>query len=341
MNIELHKKLMSEAKGYFPGAVFLMPVERLFAALGDSPIFLLVSKSAFAAHEPLFKKLTPLPESATYSIAAEPTEVDLTACIQKISVLSPETVVLAFGGGACLDVAKAAGKDTGRPVIAVPTTPGSGSEASPYALLTDAAGEKKYLSDQALLPSIVVLDPMLLQSIPRIKLGAMLLDSAAHAIEAVYSRRSNPLAEAYAHMALEKLEEVATSEEPRYVAMQLAGFFGGIAQGIAGTGLVHALAHKLGAPRGLSHADAVARFLLPTLKISLQHNEVSSRFRTPLSPGRLFSLLERLTAAYPPERTGVELPSAADALIYMRRDPCFLMHPFRPTEEELAVILSA
>jgi len=334
---------MQEPKGYLPGTVFLVSLQKLLEALAELPVFLIASKNAYSASESFFKKYIAPTMYEIYFISQEPSEQDRAACAEKISAFPAEGIIFAFGGGSCLDLAKVVGKDGNRRVIAVPTTPSSGAEASPIVLLTNRDGKKIYLSDKAFLPSMVVLDPTLLQSIPREKLGAMCMDIIAHAVESLYSRFSNPLAHAYARMALEKLEEtVHLNAEPNYASMQLAGFFGGIAQGIAGTGLCHALAHNIGAPRGLAHADAVALFLRSSIEVSAEHAEVSVCLIANDFPyERIFSLIKNLTQLYPLERQMIKLPTTHEVLSLIHRDPCFLSHPFRPNEEELTRILDA
>jgi alcohol dehydrogenase len=196
-------------------------------------------------------------------------------------------VVVPVGGGSSMDTAKALdlravndapvwelGYDDpaltpGRPVVAVPTTAGTGAETNSYGVITDeAAGRKSYVSHPSLLPVATILDPALTVGLPPAATAATGIDAMTHSLESLLSRNPNPFAEAMALGVIRTVGEwlptaVAdgTDIEARsqmLVASHLAGV--GQASG-TGVGLVHALGHALGTRGRLPHGTALAAVL--------------------------------------------------------------------------------
>ena len=191
--------------------------------------------------------------------------------------------VVGFGGGSPMDVAKLAayligsgddldtlwgvGKAAGArlPLALVPTTAGTGSEATPVAIVTVGGAEKKGVSSAALVADWAILDPDLTLGLPRAVTAATGIDAMVHAIEAYTSaHRKNPVSDMLAREALRLLaanlgkacdapQDVAARE-----AMLLGAHFAGIAFANAPVAGVHALAYPLGGhfhvPHGLSNA---------------------------------------------------------------------------------------
>jgi alcohol dehydrogenase len=197
------------------------------------------------------------------------------------------TVIVAVGGGSSMDTAKAMslyvtnkvpaaelGYDdqallAGLPVIAVPTTAGTGAETNSYGVITDeTAGRKAYLGHVSLLPLASILDPALTVGLPPASTAATGIDALTHSLESLLSANPNPFAEAMALGVIRTVGEwlppaVAdgTDLEARsqmLVASHLAGV--GQASG-TGVGLAHALAHALGTRGRLPHGTALAVIL--------------------------------------------------------------------------------
>jgi alcohol dehydrogenase class IV len=191
--------------------------------------------------------------------------------------------VVGFGGGSPMDVAKLAaylvatgeeldalwgvGKATGAklPLALVPTTAGTGSEATPVTVITVGATEKRGVSSAALLADWAVLDPELTLSLPRGVTAATGIDAMVHAIEAYTSARlKNPMSDMLAREALTLISAnlLTACDEPGHVEaranMLLAAHLAGIAFANAPVAGVHALAYPLGGhfhvPHGLSNA---------------------------------------------------------------------------------------
>ena len=193
------------------------------------------------------------------------------------------TSVVGFGGGSPMDVAKLAayliatgegldtlwgvGKAAGArlPLALVPTTAGTGSEATPVTVITVGATEKRGVSSAALVPDFAVLDPELTLSLPRAVTAATGIDAMVHAIEAYTSARlKNPMSDMLARQALALISAnlIRACDHPGDVEaranMLLAAHLAGVAFANAPVAGVHALAYPLGGhfhvPHGVSNA---------------------------------------------------------------------------------------
>ncbi len=205
------------------------------------------------------------------------------------------TVIVAVGGGSAMDTAKAVslramnaapvwelGYDDpslrpGRPIIAVPTTAGTGAETNAFGVITnEAAGRKSYIGHPSLLPVVTILDPVLTVGLPPAATAATGIDAMTHSLESLLSANPNPFAEA---MALAVIRTVATylrravadgtdleARSQLLMASHLAGV--GQASG-TGVGLVHALGHALGTRGKLPHGTALATVLPEVLRFYL------------------------------------------------------------------------
>lgn len=222
----------------------------------------------------MFSEVEPNPSGATVELGA--------TTLRTVGL--DDTVIVALGGGSAMDAAKAialrAANDMpvwemeydgptlapGRPIVAVPTTAGTGSEAHPFAVIThEEIGRKDYIGHRSLLPVATILDPALTVGLPAGVTAATGVDAMTHSLESLLSRNGNPFAEAMS------LGVVRTVVEwlPRAVAdgtdlearsqMLMAAHLAGVGQASGtGVGLVHALGHALGTRRRLAHGTALA-----------------------------------------------------------------------------------
>ena len=162
-------------------------------------------------------------------------------------------------------------------MIAVPTTCGTGSEANHYAIITDpdAAdwGDKINFSGPLTYPAVGVLDPTVLDLIPRDILVATAMDAFTHAFEGYTSRRSQPLADTLAAEAmaliLQHLPAAAEGDEQAKGNLLYASCLAGIVIAHTGTTMLHALGYYLTLRHGVPHGLANA-VLLPVLLDYLQ-----------------------------------------------------------------------
>jgi alcohol dehydrogenase class IV len=223
----------------------------------------------------------------------DPTDANVLAGLSALESSEADAVV-AVGGGSVLDAAKMiavlrsnpqpirgyAGYDriprAGVPVIAIPTTAGTGSEATRIAVITDTQTRTKMMIlDRHLLPAAALVDFELSCTMPGALTAYTGIDTLVHGIEAYVSSRSGPLTDLFALSCIDLVARnlQAAWEEPdnraAREAMALAACYGGIAFSNASVCLVHGMSRPLGAvfhvPHGLSNAvllTVVTRFSL-------------------------------------------------------------------------------
>ena len=215
-----------------------------------------------------------------------------TDTVEKAAALFKESgadMIVAFGGGSPLDVAKAVavlgsyggkitdyegvGKVPGPvvPMLAIPTTAGTGSEVTSFSVITDHARDYKLtVGSTYLLPEAVILDPELITTVPEKTAAYCGVDAMVHALESYISLASSPFSDAMALQALEYLGKnirayvADRSNADAAEGMLLGSLFAGIAFSHARLGDVHAMSHPVSAffdvPHGLANA-----VLLPTV----------------------------------------------------------------------------
>ena len=224
-----------------------------------------------------------LPRQVTMHVVpwGEPTldSVDAAASVVRAA---GDAVVIGVGGGSALDIAKqAAVVGTGdrsvesyllcaeplpgrRPIVAIPTTSGTGAEVTRTCIVADRAGRKSWTWGDEMLPDIVVLDPTAAATMPKAVTVGTGLDAFVHAIEACSGQRRNSVASASAQrslaLVLAHLPRVAVdgSDLASRQAMQEAAFLAGIAIDNCGTGVAHSIGHALGSLYHVPHGISVA-----------------------------------------------------------------------------------
>src|SRR5580698_3791416 len=180
--------------------------------------------------------------------------------------------VLASGGGKMRDYKVPVAADRGAvPVIAIPTTAGTGSECTRFTVITDTERDEKMLiAGLGALPLAAIVDYELTYSVPKRTTADTGVDSLTHALEAYVSRRANPFSDAFAVSAMEMIgRHIRTAyAEPRNAAAREAMMLGATQAGLAfsnsSVALVHGMSRPIGAhfhvPHGLSNA-----MLLPAI----------------------------------------------------------------------------
>jgi len=191
-------------------------------------------------------------------------------------------VVIGAGGGSALDTAKQAAAIAGAPhgvehyalganplpaaapVVAIPTTAGTGSEVTRTCIVTDRNGRKVWTWGDELLPALVMLDPAATATLPAHLTAATGLDAFVHAVEAVTGRRSNAMVAAPAlhavRLVLDNLPAAVADGRDLDVrlAMQEAAMLAGLAIDGGGTGIAHSIGHSLGTLAHVPHGVSVA-----------------------------------------------------------------------------------
>lgn len=149
------------------------------------------------------------------------------------------------------------------PLVAVPTTPGTGAEVTPFATIWEVDGGRKLsLSGTGVAPSCSILDPTLLRSLSNKQLAAGLLDTLCQGSEAAWSARSTVESESYglaavalAGAAMSSLDSCQPDDTVR-LTLQLAGHLSGQAIARATTSSCHSLSYPITLRTGLTHGHA-------------------------------------------------------------------------------------
>ena len=197
--------------------------------------------------------------------------------------------LIAVGGGSCMDTAKAIGAlatNTGKindfmgankipkpaaPLIAIPTTAGTGSEVTPFTIITDTAKDVKMLiASPNILPRVALVDPLMTLTMPQDITAATGLDALTHAIEAYVSVKAQPVTDT---LALQAIRLIAANLRQAWsngdnlearTNMLIGSLHAGLAFANSSVALVHGMARPIGAyfhaPHGVSNAA-----LLPTV----------------------------------------------------------------------------
>ncbi len=184
----------------------------------------------------------------------------------KLKAFGPDLIV-ALGGGSAMDLAKAMaffGKDDCK-LVAIPTTSGSGSEVTDFAILTHN-GVKHPLVDERLRPSAAILDDSLLRELPAGLIADTGFDVLAHALEAVAATGAGAMSDLLAREAFATAYALLPASYAGRVDVRLkihrASCWAGISFSHAGLGLCHAMAHALGGMFHVPHGRLNA-ILLP------------------------------------------------------------------------------
>lgn len=228
--------------------------------------------------------------SVVNSVPPEPSQHDVAAIIATLSRPNVD-MVIGIGGGSVLDVAKLlsvlcidaapsldallAGEKPQRRTrsILIPTTAGTGSEATPNAILAIPEKETKVgIISPVMLPDVVALVPELTTSMPAHIASSTGIDALCHLIECFTANVANPVSDNYALTGMKKLfaNLETTLREPENLQARLemlwASYYGGASIAHAGTHLVHALSYPLGGRYHLPHGVANAILLAPCMR---------------------------------------------------------------------------
>ncbi|MBX0330402.1 iron-containing alcohol dehydrogenase [Oscillochloris sp. ZM17-4] len=195
-------------------------------------------------------------------------------------------LIVAVGGGSPLDTAKGIRivltngghlldyqgynviPDQLTPMIAIPTTGGTGSEVTPFAVIRDEDQDLKLsFASRYLVPDIAVLDPLLTRSLPPMLTAATGMDALSHAIETFVSTENSPFSDGLALTAIDLIanhlrDAVQTgSDIEARGEMLIAACMAGMACANSYFGVIHALSHALGGKCHVHHGTANALFM--------------------------------------------------------------------------------
>ncbi|WP_138420383.1 iron-containing alcohol dehydrogenase [Aquibacillus sediminis] len=233
-------------------------------------------------------------EGAVYlGVESEPTDVYVDEAMKLFEQESCD-LVISIGGGSCLDTAKTIavlqtnggyiGDYMGNqkiatkaaiPHIAVPTTAGTGSEATDVTVITNTSNDVKMMIKQpAFLPEVAIVDPLLTISSPKHVTAATGVDALSHAVEAYISKKAQPMTDM---MALSAMELIVKNLQTAYQdgddvdareGMSLAALQAGVAFSNASVCLVHGMSRPIGAMFHVPHGYSNAMLLPAVLEYS-------------------------------------------------------------------------
>lgn len=281
-----------------------------------------------------------------YRISSEPTFEDKNSLEAKIRTGDFDNII-GLGGGSAIDLAKFSKRiSDSLNLIAIPTTFGSGSEVSQYAIIEDQKGIKKSFSSTEFVPDMVLLDHSFLKTIPEEMIPGMFIDAFSHAFEGSVSRKSTYITDSIAFKAIELLldnkDDLSKTDET-LKDLQAAGMLAGLVQNSASVGMVHSFANYFGPKNSWPHGVAVGKFLIPVTDFNLKNNPEAYQklYRSGLfEEGRLIEdlevLFDNIGFSREPE-IDVHKDLAADAV---KNDVCTKTNPYRPSQDEIRKIIS-
>jgi acetaldehyde dehydrogenase/alcohol dehydrogenase len=243
-----------------------------------------------------------------YDVSADPTLSAVKKGVERANSFKPDLIV-AFGGGSPMDAAKIIWVQYEHPevhfqdlalrfmdirkriytfpkmgikaeLVAIPTTSGTGSEVTPFAVVTDdTTGQKYPLADYALTPTMAIVDPNFVMHMPKSLTAFGGIDAVTHALEAYVSVMANEFSDGQALQALKLLKEYLPAAYADGAANPVArekvhngATIAGIAFANAFLGVCHSMAHKLGAACHLPHGLANALLICNVIRYNANNN---------------------------------------------------------------------
>jgi len=351
------------------------------SALGVASALIVTDKGVRGAGlvDPVIKALSSAGVAhAVYDgVAGNPVEPNVDDGIAAYRELGGAAIV-AIGGGSAMDVAKlvalrvnhhrpmaeyddAKGGDAFvteavPPIVALPTTAGTGSEVGRSGVVT-LAGQKTVIFSPKLLPALAILDPTLTVTMPAHITAATGYDALTHNVEALVARGDHPLCDAIARGGIELVARslVRAVEEPQDIQargdMMKASMMGAIAFQ-KGLGACHSLAHPLSSHCGLHHGLANALCLPEVTRFNLQEDatrsgyaEVARLFTGKAEADAAIDVLAELRAALQLpsglEAAGVRLDEHPDLADAAYADSCHVNNPRSCSRDDMARLYEA
>lgn len=284
--------ILNEVSYFGPGAREVLPQE--ISRLGYKKAFVATDKDLikFGVAGKVLKVLDAagIPYEVFSDIKPNPTVANVKAGVAAFAA-SGADFILAIGGGSSMDTAKAVGiitnnpefadvvslegvadtKQKSVPIIALPTTAGTAAEVTINYVITDEENEKKMVCvDPNDIPVMAIVDAELMYTLPKSLTAATGLDALTHAIEGLITKGAWEMSDMFELKAIEMIArhlETAVNEPENAEArngMAVAQYIAGMAFSNVGLGVVHGMAHPLGAIFDIPHGVANA-LLLPTV----------------------------------------------------------------------------
>lgn len=288
----INRFVLNEVSYFGPGAREVLPKE--IKRLGLHKAFVATDKDLikFGVADKVLSVLknAGIPYEVFSDIKPNPTVANVNAGVKAFAE-SGADFILAIGGGSSIDTSKAIGiitnnpefsdvvslegvadtKKKSVPIIALPTTAGTAAEVTINYVITDEKNEKKMVCvDPNDIPAIAIIDAELMYTLPKGLTAATGLDALTHAIEGLITKGAWEMSDMFEIKAIEMINrylETAVNEPQNAEArngMAVAQYIAGMAFSNVGLGVVHGMAHPLGAIFDIPHGVANA-LLLPTI----------------------------------------------------------------------------
>jgi alcohol dehydrogenase class IV len=285
-----------------------------------------------------------------------------------------EAAVVALGGGSALDAAKGVAllavnpgsaaefdhrvepQRPGLPLIAIPTTAGTGAETNGFGVIEDTARHRKvYIGHDTVKPVASLLDPELTVGLPPLATAATGMDALVHGVESLASRGANPVSQGYAAQAVAVVSrwlpaavEDGTDLEARSQLL-LGAHLAGLALSISGLGLVHGIAHAVTARVGAPHGLALSAVLPEVMAwCAPQAGDALARVAREMGAGQdaasaveaCRNLAEQVGARRPLSAYGVTADMVEDLARTALEDAVTGNSPRPPTEDDIAGLIT-
>jgi len=328
------------------------------------------AKRVLVVADPYFRE-TDLPEKLKKATNAEVCEfffdvipdpsVELSAKATALALSYKPDTVIALGGGSAMDCAKAMVFFSGLTVhfVAIPTTSGSGSEVTDFAILTHG-GTKHPLIDDSLQPELAILDGNLLKTLPKSLIADAGYDIFAHAVESFVAKNAGAISRSLARdafaTAYTALPASFAGDSGVRQRIHIAATMAGMAFSQSGLGLCHAMAHALGGQFHLPHGRLNAILLPAVMEANAEANHCYAELARGAGLGGSADTVavRNLKNALIRLRKELELPAtlaqagvkpsavrqATDSLVKaILADPCCATNPVRPDEKMVRTVL--
>lgn len=277
-------------------------LEKIASTMGVKRLFIIIDAFLVSSPHHYDQKIKGILRSEDISVTffsdyqGEPTSNHVAEALKLLHKEKSDCIV-ALGGGSAIDIAKAvslfganpemkwedvaASRKLNRlPLIAIPTTAGTGSEATKVMVITNVETQLKMNpGHKDLIPDVAILDPVLTQSLPQHFTAYTGMDALTHAIEAYISNKATVITDSFALSAIKMIgnslervyangENLAAREE-----MLLASCYAGIAFSNASTNLAHAIGRAMGTKFKIPHGLSVSLMLPFVMRFGLEATE--------------------------------------------------------------------
>ena len=361
------------------GAGSISQLPELVASLNKKKIFI-VSDPGVAAAGVVNKVEAILAsagiETASYTdIRPNPTTTLIDAAA-KFGVEFGADCIIALGGGSSLDSAKGIALVVANPsfssakfdysitperpavpIVAIPTTSGTGSETNNWGVIDDPIRQCKfYVGDASTTPVAAILDPELTVGLPPRPTAGTGIDALTHAIESLTSKGRTPVSAAYAHEAIKLISKslpIAVKEGSNIEArgdMLMGAHLAGLALTLSGLGLVHGIAHSVSAHVGAAHGEALATVLPEVMEFNSREvsdiyatvgNDMGVAANSKTAIEAVRELSDSINIRYSLSHYGVKQEMLGDIAKTVLADSVTSNNPIAPTEGEVHGILTS